>query len=86
MVDQTQGMLGQAGMVFRAGAAAVIAGLWRNRSLAEVHDWLGTLPKRQNAMVVGGVFATLFLLSLLAAQFGWIGMALYFLAVIVIVN
>ena len=74
------------GSLCRNVAAALIAGVWRRRSIREVRDSLAALPAREEAAVVGGVLAALFLLALLAAQFGPVGLLLYFLAVVLIVN
>jgi hypothetical protein len=74
------------GSLCRNVAAALIAGVWRRRSIREVRDSLAALPPREEAAVVGGVLAALFLLGVFAAQFGVIGLLAYLLAVVLIVN
>jgi hypothetical protein len=74
------------GQICRNVAAALIAGVWRRRSIREVRDRLAALPARDEAAVVAGVLAALFLVAVLAAQFGPIGLLVYLLAVVLIVN
>ena len=70
----------------RRVAAALVAGIWRRKTLAEVEERVAALRPVEQFLLVGGVLATIFLLSLLAAQFGWIAMLALWLTVIVIVN
>jgi hypothetical protein len=74
------------GTICRNVAAALIAGVWRRRTIREVRDRLAGMPAREEALVVGGVLAALFLLAVLAAQFGPVGLLLYLLAVVLVVN
>jgi hypothetical protein len=74
------------GHICRNVAAALIAGVWRRRTIREVRDRLAALPPREEAAVVSGTLAALLLLALLAAQFGPVGIVLYLLAVVLIVN
>jgi hypothetical protein len=74
------------GTLCRNVAAALIAGVWRRRSITEVRDRLAGMPPREEAAVIGGVLGLLFLLAVAAAQFGVIGLLLYLLAVVLIVN
>jgi hypothetical protein len=74
------------GTLCRNVAAALIAGVWRRRTITEVRDRLAALPAREEAAVISGVLAALFLLAVLAAQFGPIGLLAYLLAVVLIVN
>lgn len=72
------------GAACRTCAAMVIAGVWRTRSFEDIEARLLALPPRSQAAVTGGVLGLLFLLSLFAAQFGWPGMLLFWLAVVVL--
>jgi hypothetical protein len=74
------------GTLCRTVTAALIAGVWRRRSIAEVRDRLAALPPRDEAGVIAGVLGLLFLLAVCAAQFGPLGLLLYLLAVVVIAN
>jgi len=74
------------GNLCRNVASALIAGVWRRRTIREVRDRLAGLPPREEAAVVVGTLAALLLLALLAAQFGPIGLLVYLLAVVLIVN
>lgn len=69
----------------RLVAATLIAALWRTRSADEVDAALEAMPAPQRAMAVGAVLAGLFGASLFAAQWGLLGIALFFVAVIVLV-
>ena len=79
-------MVNRIGSVCRNAAVAVIAGVYRWRSIDEVNSAIKARPIRQQVMITAGVLALLFVLSIAAAQFGWIGMLGFWLAVIVLVN
>ncbi|MEL6101842.1 MAG: hypothetical protein AAFR68_11070 [Pseudomonadota bacterium] len=74
------------GGLIRTGAVALIAGVCRWRSIGEVNASITARPVREQAMITFAVFAALFTLCLAAAQFGWIGILLFWLGVIVLVN
>ncbi|KUF08664.1 hypothetical protein [Pseudoponticoccus marisrubri] len=74
------------GTLCRTAAVALIAGVCRWRSIREINDAIRARPVQQQAAITLGVFALLFVLGLVAAQFGWVGMLVFWLAVIVIVN
>jgi hypothetical protein len=65
-------------------AAMVIAAFWPGISAADVLTRLMAMPGKRQAGVVGSVMAMMFLLALFAAQFGVIGLAVYFGAAVVI--
>jgi uncharacterized membrane protein len=70
----------------RMAAVALIAGVWRKRSMKDTHDRVSALPMREQAVLVAGVLGLLFGLCLVAAQFGWIGLLAFALLVVLIVN
>jgi fatty acid desaturase len=70
----------------RPVVAALLARFWRGHDQARAEARLAGMAARDEAAVTAGVLAMLFLAAVLAAQFGWLGMALYFLAVVVLVN
>ena len=86
MAHQTRSLSTLAGATSRRVAAALIAGVWRKRSVREVDAWIRRRPGRDQVMITGGVLAALLALSVVAAQFGWVGMLVFWLLVIVIVN
>ena len=60
--------------------------MWRKTSVAEVRDRLAALAVRDQVAVVGSILAALLLLSLVAAQFGIVGMLVFWLTVVLVVN
>lgn len=74
------------GQQCRRVAALVIARAWPGRSVAEVLDRLSRLPLGGQVGAVGGVLAVLLAAALIAAQFGPLGLAVYFVAVVALVR
>jgi hypothetical protein len=67
-------------------SASLIAAIWRTRTPAEIDAAIDRLPVARQTGVVASVLAFLFGLSLFAAQFGLIGLALFWLAVVLIIS
>ena len=86
MASRTPDGVVQAGRLCRRVAATLIAGVRRRGDVAETEDRLRALSPRMQAAITGGTLAGLFAASLLAAQFGLLGMALFLLAVVLIVG
>lgn len=74
------------GLTARNVAVTLIAGVMRWVPIEEINDRICARPLRDQVLITAGVLAILAGLSVLAAQFGWIGMLLFWLAVIVIAN
>lgn len=74
------------GILCRTSAVALIAGVYRRSSIKEINDQLVARPLQQQVLITLAVLGVLFALCVLAAQFGWIGMLLFWIAVIVLVN
>lgn len=74
------------GQACRTVAVGLIAGVLRGRSQGEIAAALDRRRPGERAAIIGSAIGLLFLFSLVAAQFGWIGLLLYWLAVIVLVN
>lgn len=70
----------------RTVAAALVAAFWPGKTGTQVEGVIAALPQVQQISVVSGVLALLFLLSLFAAQFGVLGLGLFFVLVIVILR
>ncbi|MFO7757585.1 MAG: hypothetical protein R6V26_03750 [Roseovarius sp.] len=79
-------VLVRGGTLFRRVAATLIAGLWPGRSLRDVDDALSARPPRQQAVITGGVLLCLVLAGFFAAQFGWIGILVFWMVVILIAH
>lgn len=63
-------------------ALALIAALWPGEDFASVEAKLEKAPPAQQVLIVAAVLCALFLCSLLAAQFGFIGILLFWLLII----
>lgn len=70
----------------RLVAAALIAGVHRRKSLADIQDWITGLTPRGQFMVVGSALGLLAAGAFVAAQIGWIAMLAYWMIVVLIVN
>ncbi|MCB6178608.1 hypothetical protein LHP98_10755 [Rhodobacter sp. Har01] len=70
----------------RRVASALIAGITRRHKAEEVEAWIAALAPREQAGVVLATLAALFLLSLVFAQAGVVGMLAFLLLVILVVN
>ena len=84
--NEDRGLLPTAGRMCRTAAVALIAGVRRSETIEEIEERVADLPRGDQALIVGTMLGGLFLLSLIAAQFGLVGLALYLLAVVFIVN
>ena len=78
-------VLARAGRLCRTVAAALIAGLTR-RPADQVEDRLAGRPVAEQTALVGATLAGLFLVSLLFAQLGWIGMLVFLMLVVLVVR
>ncbi|WP_128516907.1 hypothetical protein [Tabrizicola thermarum] len=68
----------------RPVVATLFARVWPGLDQEGAEARLAALSPRDEATVILSVLLLLFLCAVLAAQFGWLGMALYFLAVILL--
>lgn len=83
---QTHTITSRMGFICRGIAVSLIAGVCRWRSFEEVNDAFKARPVSNQAMITAGVIATLFGLSFAAGYFGWIGLLVFWMAVIILVN
>ncbi len=72
------------GLLCRTVAVTLLSGWLTRRDFAEVESRLAARPVAEQAAIVGAVLGALFLLALLAAQAGAVGLCLYGLAVVVV--
>ncbi|MEM8569449.1 MAG: hypothetical protein AAGG56_00955 [Pseudomonadota bacterium] len=79
-------LLDRAATLCRAVAATLIAGVWRKHSAREMNAWIAGRSERDQGLIIGGSLLALFVTSLAAAQFGWIGLLLFMLVLVVVVN
>ena len=69
----------------RLVTAALIAGPWPGRDITQIEAALAERPTTTQVFVVAAVLALLAALSVFAGQFGLVGLAVFWLAVILIV-
>ncbi|WP_420024135.1 hypothetical protein ACN9JG_19440 (plasmid) [Cereibacter azotoformans] len=70
----------------RRSAATLVASLWRGLSSEEVESRIARRPPRDQAVIVGGVLAALFLISTLFAQAGVVGFLTFLLLAVIVVK
>ena len=63
---------------------ALVLSRLQGGDIREALDRLEDLPKSQARLRIGAVFAGLLALALIAASFGWIGLGVYFAAILLI--
>ena len=86
MATTTKSFMSRLGGLCRTGALVLFAGVYRKRSLSDLNERMLARPLQEQAIFTALVFSVLFALCLLAAQFGWIGILVFWLVIIVLVN
>jgi len=86
MSNKAQSVLAAIGRRCRDVALGVLSACCRRAGFYEIEARMMALPMRDQAAITSAVLAGLFLLSLLAAQFGPVGIAIYLLAIILIIR
>ncbi len=64
----------------------VVAVFWRRRSVKEIDAALAARSPGEQALAFGAIAFALLGLSLFAAQFGWVGLLVFWLGLIVILR
>jgi hypothetical protein len=70
----------------RSVAVGLIGGFRRSMTHAEIEARLAARPLSEQTLIVGATLAALALTSLLFAQFGVVGLLVFFVLVVVLVN
>ncbi|MEL7011973.1 MAG: hypothetical protein AAFO72_01705 [Pseudomonadota bacterium] len=86
MAQTTQRLYSKMGMVCRGVVVSLIAGVCRWRSFDDVNEDFKSRPLANQALISAAVLAALFGMSLFAGYFGWIGLLVFWLIVIILVN
>lgn len=86
LTSRTLSLLGPVWVWCKLVTLGVLSGLFRRFGIHELEDTLERLPMRAQLGVVLITFAALSAASVLAASFGLIGLGVFFLAVVLIVN
>lgn len=74
------------GQIIRSVTVVLIAGVCRWRSASDIEAEFKSRSLQQQALVSAAVLSALFVLSVLAASFGWVGLLVFWLVVIAVVN
>ncbi|MEM7732658.1 MAG: hypothetical protein AAF280_07730 [Pseudomonadota bacterium] len=74
------------GLFCRNISVSLIAGVCRWRSFEDVNESFKARPVSSQTMIAAGVISALFAASLVAGYFGWVGLLVFWLAVIILVN
>lgn len=77
-------ILTSAGLLCRNVVVALLSGWLTGRSFDEVERRLSERPVAEQALITGATLLALFLLALLAAQGGLIGLCLYGLGIVIV--
>ena len=80
------GLLDRCWQVARRVALGLLAGVMRWRDPDELRARIAALPPRDQAAIVVAVLSGLFLVSLLFARIGLVGMLLFLLLVVIVVD
>ncbi|ABV94484.1 hypothetical protein Dshi_2751 [Dinoroseobacter shibae DFL 12 = DSM 16493] len=86
MAEEIRALMSGLGQRARVVAFALVAGIARLCGKPEVDKTLRDLPAHKQRRVTVLALSGLLMTSLLAAQFGWIGMLVFFMAVVLIIN
>lgn len=86
MAQMTQTITSRMGLLCRNISVSLIAGVCRWRSFEEVNEAFKARPLSSQTLIAAGVLAGLFAASLVAGYFGWIGLLVFWMAVIILVN
>ncbi|MEM6738810.1 MAG: hypothetical protein AAF646_01765 [Pseudomonadota bacterium] len=84
MAQVRPSLLSRIGLRCRAVAVALLSGWLTGRDYGEVEARLATRSLKEQTAIVGATLTGLFLLALLAAQAGVVGLALYGIAVVIV--
>jgi hypothetical protein len=79
-------ILRPAARMCRTVALGLISGVWRKLGHDEIETRIAARPQNEQRLIFGATLGALALLSFLFAQFGLIGMLVFLLLVIVVVN
>lgn len=86
ITDRLIGLGRAIGRRCRDVAMGLLAGVVRRVGFHEIERRVTALPLREQAAITVAVLGALFLLSLIAAQFGPAGLALYLLAIVLVMR
>ena len=86
LIGSNKSFLSTVGRMCRTVAVAIVAGFRRKQSFEAHETRIAALPLREQVIFTALVLAGLFCCSVIAAQFGLIGLALFWLGVILLIR
>ncbi|MEM6891522.1 MAG: hypothetical protein AAGD43_27205 [Pseudomonadota bacterium] len=86
MTSKSPEVLSRAGLLCRSITALVVAAFWRRHNIKDIEAALAARSKLEQALAFGAIVISIFGLSLFAAQFGWLGLLAFWIALIVILR
>jgi len=84
MPESAPSPLHRAGLLCRSVVVSLLSGWLTGQEYRQVEKRIAARPVAEQAILVGGVLTVLFVLAILAAHGGLIGMALYGLAIVIV--
>jgi len=70
----------------RRVAVALVARVWPGETQTSLEDRVAALPPVTQVGLVGGIIGVLFGFAIFSAQFGWVGLLVYGLVIVVLVG
>ncbi|WP_425091845.1 hypothetical protein [Tropicimonas sp. S265A] len=86
MGEPQKSWMAGAGDRARGVAFALLTGVARLAGRDEFEKALAAKPQQAQHLITAATLVGLFFCSLLAAQFGWLGMLVFFLAIVLLIN
>ena len=84
--DGSQAARGDIGRAVHRVVIGLIAGVWPGRKPQDVSRWLAAMPPRKAQGIEAATLLALFLVALVFAQFGLLGLAVFLALVIFLVG
>ena len=70
----------------RRVTAELLSSMTRTRDTAQMAAWIDSRPPARQYLIIATTLGALLAAALVMAQFGWVGMAVYFALVVVLIR
>ncbi len=84
--DSSDGLAPRLARHCRSVAVLVLSGIFRSQPFEVIERRVAMLPVSRQAAITGAVLGLLLAVALVAAQFGPLGLAAYFIAIVLLVR